>query len=51
MTANVENPPLNRDIQLIVDRVTDIPAPAAAPEEASSATSLLLGQFGSARVH
>lgn len=51
MAANVENPPLNRDIQLIVDRVIEIPAPAAATTEASSATSLLLGQFGSGRVH
>lgn len=45
--ANSENPPLNRDMQLIIDKVRDIPAPGEeAQEETISATSLLLGQFG-----
>lgn len=46
--ANSENPPLNRDMQVIIDKVRDIPAPGeeAQEEETISATSLLLGQFG-----
>jgi tetratricopeptide (TPR) repeat protein len=55
IAANVENPPLNRDMQLIVDRVSGLDggAPSAAPEPAAtSATSLLLGQFAaSGRPH
>jgi tetratricopeptide (TPR) repeat protein len=47
IAANQENPPLNRDMQLIIDKVRDIPAPGSEEgEETISATSLLLGQFG-----
>lgn len=46
LAANTENLPLNRDIQLIVDKVEEIDAPEAGPD-AASATSLLLGQFAS----
>lgn len=52
--ANTENPALNSDIQLIIDRVAEITAmPAAADiDETRSATSLLLGQFvASGRPH
>ena len=46
--ANTENLPLNRDMQLIIDRCAE-----TNPVEASetSATSLLLGQFGRGTTH
>jgi tetratricopeptide (TPR) repeat protein len=49
--ANQENLPLNRDMQLIVDQVSELVAASAserAPEreEAASATSFLLDQLG-----
>jgi len=47
MAANTENLPLNRDMQLIVDKVEEIDAPASSDQQAASATSLLLGQFAS----
>lgn len=50
IAANQENPPLNRDMQLIVDRVAELDQGRSAPEDAtSSATSFLLGQFGGQR--
>jgi len=48
IAANDENPPLNRDMQLIVDQTTDLMAGAAAAVQDSgptSSTSFLLGQF------
>lgn len=49
IAANAENPPLNRDMQLIIDRVGELDG--AAPADAGvSATSLLLGEF-SGRPH
>ena len=45
--VNEENLPLNRDMQLIIDKVGAIPAPGdGETEDTMSATSLLLGQFG-----
>ncbi|HEX4695786.1 hypothetical protein [Sphingomonas sp.] len=44
IAANEENPPLNRDMQLIIDRVGEIGSDAGT-DETMSATSLLLGQF------
>ncbi|MEP9403189.1 hypothetical protein [Sphingomonas sp. VNH70] len=46
IAANGENPPLNRDMQLIIDECRKIAAPDPAPVEAASATSFLLGQIG-----
>ncbi|MGK6317896.1 hypothetical protein [Sphingomonas sp. DT-204] len=48
IAANAENPPLNRDMQLIIDRVERImEAPSEeVGDQATSATSLLLDQFG-----
>lgn len=52
IAANAENPPLNRDMRLIIDKVEQIPETAKEEEdETISATSLLLGQFGSGRPH
>jgi len=48
IAANEENPPLNRDMQLILDQIQALMsgAPAAANDgEGGSATSFLLGQF------
>lgn len=48
IAANEENPPLNRDMQLIVDQASGLLAGAGAADEAEqtvSAASLLLGQF------
>lgn len=55
IAANQDNPPLNRDMQLIISRVraieTGTPA-AATADDSMSATSLLLGQLtGSGRLH
>jgi tetratricopeptide (TPR) repeat protein len=47
IAANDENPPLNRDMQLIIDRIGDITA--ATGEDSNSATSFLLGQFTGGR--
>lgn len=52
IAANAENPPLNRDMQLIIDQATELMAGApAVPEESgtASATSFLLGQFDRGR--
>ncbi|HZF44379.1 MAG TPA: tetratricopeptide repeat protein [Sphingomonadaceae bacterium] len=53
IAANEENPPLNRDMQLIIDQTTELMAgaPAVLPEEtgSASATSFLLGQFDRGR--
>lgn len=54
MAANTENAPLNRDMQLIVDRVGELAEDAPATDDAApaSATSLLLGQLtGGGRAH
>lgn len=47
IARNQENAPLNRDMQLIIDRVSEIESDASLAErpDAASATSLLLGQF------
>jgi hypothetical protein len=49
MAANDENPALNHDMQLIIDKVTELqrlPASTDQPDDAvASATSFLLGQF------
>jgi tetratricopeptide (TPR) repeat protein len=44
IVANEENLPLNRDMQLIIDRISDLAA-GNAGDDTMSATSLLLGQF------
>lgn len=50
IAANQENPPLNRDMQLIIDDVRKIlagnGAAASASDDSISATSFLLNQFG-----
>ncbi|WP_235524094.1 tetratricopeptide repeat protein [Sphingomonas sp. Leaf33] len=48
ISANGENPPLNRDMALIIEQCGGLaPPPAAAePVEEASATSFLLGQLG-----
>lgn len=52
IAGNDENPPLNRDIQLIVNQVSELQASAGAPgdsggrDEDASPTSFLLDQFG-----
>ena len=55
IAANQENPPLNRDMQLIIEQTQALLASAAteaAGAEAASATSFLLDQFsGRGRVH
>lgn len=43
IAANDENPPLNRDMQLIIDRIGEIGNDSI--DETMSTTSLLLGQF------
>ena len=49
IAANAENLPLNRDMQLIIDRVGDIADQPGPSNETASATSFLLGQFGNGR--
>lgn len=54
MEANDDNPPLNRDMQLIVEqcaRLLEEGGAPAEPVEEASATSLLLGQLGGGTVH
>jgi tetratricopeptide (TPR) repeat protein len=56
IAVNDENPPLNRDMQLIVEQTTALAAgarPEAAEGEAASATSFLLDQLsgGSGKPH
>jgi tetratricopeptide (TPR) repeat protein len=53
ITLNAENPPLNRDMALIIEQVEQLgPALASAgTDEDVSATSLLFGQFGPRRTH
>ena len=47
MAANAENPPLNRDMQMLIDELTRPPAdPAKAEPEPVSETQMLLRQFG-----
>jgi len=48
IAANQENPPLNRDMQLIIDQVRTLEADKAAgrTDDSVSATSFLLDQFG-----
>lgn len=48
IAANDENPPLNRDMQLVVDQCADLlpMADTVNPGEPASATSFLLGQVG-----
>jgi len=51
IAANQENPPMNGDMQLIIDRCRTLtPASAPAAQEAS-ATSFLLDQFGRGTTH
>jgi tetratricopeptide (TPR) repeat protein len=49
IALNTENPPLNRDMQLIIDQASTLAAEAAGAAsvdgEAASATSILLGQL------
>lgn len=49
ITANEENPPLNRDMQLILNQLEALVAGSAPadsePEHSASAASMLLGQF------
>lgn len=53
IAVNDENPPLNRDMQLIIDECAALTsaAPAAKPEAEASATSFLLDQFGKGTTH
>lgn len=56
IAVNAENPALNRDMQLIIDKVAEIKSQVARPldaeGEAASATSFLLDQFaGPGRRH
>jgi hypothetical protein len=44
IATNEENLPLNGDMQLIIDRISELTA-GDAGDETMSATSLLLGQF------
>ena len=49
IALNAENPPLNRDMQLIIEQTRPLLTPEAPDEadgEAASATSFLLNQFG-----
>lgn len=50
IAVNTDNPPLNGDMQRIIDQCADLTGPAsaagAAPDDAASATSFLLGQIG-----
>ena len=51
IAANTENPPLNRDMTLIIEQVEQLRSPATAgiDGEDVSATSLLLGQYAPRR--
>lgn len=52
IAANDENPPLNNDMQLIIDQCTNLAAgKPVTPVEEASATSVLLGQFGRGTTH
>jgi tetratricopeptide (TPR) repeat protein len=54
IAANDENPPLNRDMQLIVDQTSELLAtakPAQGEGDASSATSFLLDQLSGGKAH
>lgn len=52
IAVNEENPPLNRDMQLIIDECTPLIAKQAGePAEEASATSFLLDQFGRGTTH
>ena len=49
IAANDENPPLNRDMQLIIDRIAQIGTAAERTDSPGSATSFLLGQFSASQ--
>lgn len=52
IAVNDENPPLNRDMQLIIDECSGLAGrEPAAPAEEASATSFLLDQFGRGTTH
>jgi hypothetical protein len=52
IAVNDENPPLNRDMQLIIDECGGLAErQPAAPAEEASATSFLLDQFGRGTTH
>jgi tetratricopeptide (TPR) repeat protein len=54
IVLNDENPPLNRDMQLIIDEcsaLADRQPAAPAPADEASATSFLLDQFGRGTAH
>jgi tetratricopeptide (TPR) repeat protein len=53
IALNQENPPLNRDMQLIIDECAGLANPATGAEsgEEASATSFLLDQFGRGTTH
>ena len=55
IASNEENPPLNRDMQLIIDQVRKLVSNQAAPatgDDSASAASFLLGQIsGQSRPH
>jgi len=52
IAVNDENPPLNRDMQLIIDECAGLTSAApAAPADEASATSFLLEQFGKGTTH
>lgn len=46
---NDENPPLNRDMQMVIDQCAALAAGAADSSDAASETSLILQQFSSRR--
>lgn len=45
IALNMENPPLNRDMQLIIDRAAPLAAQSGSDDNASSETALILQQF------
>ena len=53
IAANQENPPLNRDMQLIITQTRMLldDGPVSDDDDSISATSLLLGQYGPRRTH
>jgi tetratricopeptide (TPR) repeat protein len=53
IAANEENPPLNRDMQLILDQIDALPSTSALPQsddQSTSAASLLLDQLSRSSV-
>jgi tetratricopeptide (TPR) repeat protein len=51
MAANQENPPLNNDMRLLAQQIGQLTGGTGSGDEDASATSLLLGQFSSGRMH